>query len=175
VRTAKEAAAIAAARATSAERLARDLSGEVDWIVLRAMQKDRRQRYPTAAALAADIQRYLAHEPIEAGPPSALYRLRKFCRRHWLAAGATALAVLATTVALLLSTAWAVAATRARALAEQLSYTANLYAAEAALRRLETREANRRLAAAPEHLRGFEWHVLAERVDRSTVRHAMPG
>jgi WD40 repeat protein/serine/threonine protein kinase len=56
--------------------------GELDWIVMKALEKDRRRRYETANGLAMDVQRYLRDEPVEACPPSALYRLRKLARRH---------------------------------------------------------------------------------------------
>ncbi len=58
------------------------LRGELDWIVLKAIDKDRSRRYPTASQLAADIERYLNDEPVEATPPSRLYLLRKFARRN---------------------------------------------------------------------------------------------
>jgi tetratricopeptide (TPR) repeat protein len=62
----------------------RSLRGDLDWIVMKALEKDRQRRYETANDLAADIQRHLAHEPVLAGPPSAMYRTRKFVRRHRL-------------------------------------------------------------------------------------------
>jgi tetratricopeptide (TPR) repeat protein len=55
---------------------------ELDWIVMKALEKDRSRRYDTASAFAADVQRYLADEPVQACPPSAWYRYRKFARRH---------------------------------------------------------------------------------------------
>jgi serine/threonine protein kinase/tetratricopeptide (TPR) repeat protein len=58
------------------------LRGELDWIVMKALEKDRNRRYESASALAADVERYLADEPVEAGPPSRVYRLRKCARRH---------------------------------------------------------------------------------------------
>ncbi len=73
---------IAAARQTDPVRLPRMLRGELDWIVLKALEKDRERRYDTAMSLAQDIRRYLADEPVEACPPSWGYRLRKFARRH---------------------------------------------------------------------------------------------
>ena len=57
------------------------MRGELDWIVMKALEKDRTRRYETANGLARDIQRYLADEPVEACPPSAGYRLRKFARK----------------------------------------------------------------------------------------------
>ena len=82
-------ATISAQRKTEPARLARLVRGELDWIVMRALEKDRVRRYDTANALARDIQRYLAGDPVEAGPPSATYRLRKFARKYrpWLLRG----------------------------------------------------------------------------------------
>ncbi len=65
--------------------LRRLLEGELDWIVMKALEKDRTRRYETASAYAKDIQRYLNDEPVEAGPPSVVYRFRKFAHRHKLA------------------------------------------------------------------------------------------
>ena len=94
--TAAESAGTAAAtaRQSDAGRLTRQLRGDLDWITLRALEKDRRQRYPTVSALAADITRFLAHEPITARAPSAAYRMRKFVRRYrGMVAGAAAVAL----------------------------------------------------------------------------------
>jgi WD40 repeat protein len=77
------------------ERLSRELKGDLDWIVLRALEKDRERRYGSAEALAADIHRHLDDEPVEAGPPSAWYQFGKFARRNRLAlASASSIAVL---------------------------------------------------------------------------------
>lgn len=62
-----------------------DLRGDLDWIVLRALEKDRERRYESAAALADDLQRHLDHEPVNAGPPSPFYRFGKWVRRHRVA------------------------------------------------------------------------------------------
>jgi WD40 repeat protein/serine/threonine protein kinase len=75
-------AGIAAARKTEPAKLTRLVRGELDWIVMRALEKDRARRYGTANGLARDVQRYLADEAVEACPPSAGYRLRKYARRH---------------------------------------------------------------------------------------------
>ena len=58
------------------------MRGELDWIVMKALEKDRNRRYETANGLAMDLQRYLADEPVQACPPSTVYRLRKFARRN---------------------------------------------------------------------------------------------
>ncbi len=72
-------------RQTDARKLDHSLRGELDWIVMKALEKDRRRRYETASGLACDVERYLAGDPVEAGPPSGWYRFRKFARRHRVA------------------------------------------------------------------------------------------
>src|SRR5262249_59634356 len=69
---------------------------ELDWVVMKCIEKDRDRRYETAAALARDVERYLRDETVVAGPPSTWYRLRTFARRNraGLAAGAVVLAAL---------------------------------------------------------------------------------
>jgi tetratricopeptide (TPR) repeat protein len=73
---------VAASRHTEPNKLTRLVRGELDWIVMKCLEKDRSRRYETANGLSLDIQRYLADEPVAAGPPSAAYRLRKFVRRN---------------------------------------------------------------------------------------------
>ncbi len=68
--------------APESKALARALKGDLDWITMRALEKDRTRRYPSASELAAEVGRYLRNEPVLAGPPGNLYRLRKFVRRH---------------------------------------------------------------------------------------------
>src|SRR5437016_6089707 len=75
-------AVIAANRGTEPAKLTKLVRGELDWIVMKALEKDRNRRYETANGFAMDVQRYLADEPVEACPPSASYRFRKFARRH---------------------------------------------------------------------------------------------
>jgi tetratricopeptide (TPR) repeat protein/serine/threonine protein kinase len=87
--------AIAAARKTEPMKLAKLVRGELDWIVIKALEKDRSQRYETANGLARNVEHYLADEPVEVVPPSAGYRLRKLVRRHKQALAATAGALLA--------------------------------------------------------------------------------
>lgn len=72
----------------------RTLRGDLNTIILKALAKDRERRYDSAAALAADLRRYLAHEPILSRPPTAWYVLSKYAARHRLAVGAAALAVI---------------------------------------------------------------------------------
>lgn len=74
----------AANRGTTPRQLAARLAGDLDWIVLKALERDRNRRYNSPSELAADIRRHLANEPVIAGPPSTLYRMRKFAARHRL-------------------------------------------------------------------------------------------
>jgi serine/threonine protein kinase/tetratricopeptide (TPR) repeat protein len=80
--TADGLASVAAVRGEDPARLTRQVRGELDWIVMKALEKDRSRRYETANGLAAEIDRYLTGEPVLAVPPSAGYRLRKFVRRN---------------------------------------------------------------------------------------------
>ena len=73
---------VAEHRRTDARRLRQTVRGELDWIVMKCLEKDRNRRYETANSLARDIERYLHDEPVQACPPSAAYRFRKFARRN---------------------------------------------------------------------------------------------
>lgn len=93
-------AIVAEGRHTDRSSLVKQLRGDLDWITLKAMEKDRTRRYASAAALAEDIARHLRHEPVLAGPPNAAYRVRKFVRRNRgavAAAGAIALILIGAT------------------------------------------------------------------------------
>ena len=94
---------LAANRGTEPAKLTRLVRGELDWIVMKALEKDRSRRYETANGFALDVQRYLADEPVQACPPSAGYRFRKFARRNKSALVTAALLTIAlvTTVVVL--------------------------------------------------------------------------
>jgi eukaryotic-like serine/threonine-protein kinase len=87
--------AIAKARQIGLGSLPRLLRGDLDWIVMRCLEKERARRYDTASALAADLGRHLANEPVDAGPPSAAYRFKKFAKRKSGLLAACALIALA--------------------------------------------------------------------------------
>ena len=82
-------------RRSDPRALQRELRGDLDWITLKAMEKDRTRRYETANGLAVDVQRYLDNEPIFAHPPSTIYRLGKMVRKHKVGFAATAAIFLA--------------------------------------------------------------------------------
>jgi tetratricopeptide (TPR) repeat protein/serine/threonine protein kinase len=98
---------ISAQRQMEPARLTKLVRGELDWIVMKALEKDRNRRYESASAFAADVERYLRDEPVVACPPSARYRLRKFARRN-KAKLAIAAALLLTVTVMAGSIGWAV-------------------------------------------------------------------
>ncbi|MHC5006490.1 MAG: serine/threonine protein kinase, partial [Planctomycetota bacterium] len=114
----RSAAAIAARRRTDARTLQRRLRGDLDWITMKAMDKDRERRYAAVSGLAADVRRHLRHEPVLAGRPGAVYKLRKLIRRHRLGVTAATTIVLVLIAATAVTTWQAIRATDAEHLAE---------------------------------------------------------
>ena len=115
---AEDAQAIARRRQTHVRELSRTLRGELEWIPLKAMRKQRDRRYATAAQLADDIANYLAHQPLLAAPESRGYRLRKFLRRRRIEVVAGALVLASLVAGIAGTTTFAVRASRQRALAQ---------------------------------------------------------
>src|SRR5262249_37448103 len=145
------------------------LRGDVETIVAKALEKEPARRYASAGELAADIRRHLNHGPIGARPPSALYQLRKFARRH-RALVAVVLGVAAALVAgTVVSVLYAVRADHNARLARYEAYRARLAAATVALSHHDVADAARQLEAAPQELRGWEWHHLHARLDASAA------
>jgi len=107
----ESAAAVAERRRTDPASLRRQVTGDLNWIVLKAVEKDRHRRYPSVSDLAADIRRYLEDQPVQASPPGRVYRARKFVRRH-RAAVLTSAGVTAALVVGLGATAWEASAAR---------------------------------------------------------------
>ena len=152
------------------------LRGDVETIVLKAIDKERDRRYPSVDALAADVRRYLRREPIVARPPTVAYLMRKFVARHtWkvAAVGGGGLALLAAMVALALGNAWQVAdqaraaAQQARQVADVRAYGARMIAAEGAVQVFDGGNAARILDETEAEHRGWEWYHLRHRADQS--------
>ncbi len=129
------------ARQTEPSKLTRSLRGDLDWITLKALEKERERRYGSAAAFAEDLERHLNNEPVEAGPPSALYRFRKLVQRNRLAVGSAAAMLALLLAGIAVSTWQAVRARRAEKVVreerdkqEALLWTASRGDHEAALR-----------------------------------------
>jgi serine/threonine protein kinase/tetratricopeptide (TPR) repeat protein len=115
---------LAANRGTEPAKLTKLVRGELDWLVMKALEKDRARRYETANGLAMDVERYLCDEPVLACPPSAGYRLRKFARRNRVVLATAAVVAAALVVGTALACWQAVRATRAEAAEKQAKESA---------------------------------------------------
>jgi eukaryotic-like serine/threonine-protein kinase len=160
---------IAENRHVDARTLSRQLQGELDWIVLKAMEKDRATRYESVSDLGKDVQRYLHDEPVEACPPSTAYRLKKFARRN-----KTVLATV-TTVALALflgagvATWQAFAATDARDYAQrqqELAEMNNLFA------EANRRQAEENLMLASDAIDQMLKRIASDQLSHGEIEHA---
>ncbi|MCK4340646.1 MAG: tetratricopeptide repeat protein [Phycisphaerae bacterium] len=127
--------------------LSKLIRGDLDWIVMKAMEKDRTRRYATANELANDIERHLNHEPVLAGPPSVRYKLRKFIQRNRAAVWASSFVAAALVFGLALATFGFIQATRAGAALETERDEAQAARVEADIAR-ESERAQRKLAEA---------------------------
>jgi WD40 repeat protein/serine/threonine protein kinase len=163
-----------AATTTSANRrcdpgqLSRLFKGELDWVVMKALEKDRDRRYESAAAIAADIRRYLNDEPVLACPPSAWYRLCKLCRRQ-KAAAAMALVIASALVFVVIALALSTVSTGQALRRERYSgYVQRIGLAEREWSTNNLTKALELLGECPEDLRGWEWHYL-KRLQGKTV------
>ncbi len=95
---------IAKHRDAQPNELRKIVRGDLDWIVMKTLEKDRTRRYETANGLAVDIERHLSDEPVSAGPPSVRYRMHKFVRRHKTGVASGLLALTAIVIGLVVST-----------------------------------------------------------------------
>ncbi|HEX8726214.1 MAG TPA: serine/threonine-protein kinase [Gemmatimonadaceae bacterium] len=116
-------------RSTEVRALRRELRGDLDWIVMKALDPDRNRRYETVNAFAVDIERYLNSEPVAARPPSTWYRVTRFARRHRSAVIASVVVVLALIVGMSVAAVGLVKARRAEALAHREAETSRQVAA----------------------------------------------
>jgi len=186
---------VAERRRAEPQKLGMMVRGELDWIVMKALEKDRSRRYESSGSMARDIRRYLAGDAIEAAPPSRVYKLRKFIHRNSrtvLAASLLAVALIAglvgTSLGFMDATAGRIEAQNQRdiaikeknraddeasnaraaeARANRNAYTANMLSACDALDDSQLMKAQSFLDAAPESLRGWEWHMVKSRLDIS--------
>ena len=148
-------------RSTDGPRLVHQLKGDLDWIVLKCLEKDRTRRYDSATGLAMDLKRYLNNEPIVARPPSTIYRMQKAIRRHKLVFAAATAVVLALLIGATASTLQAIRVTRAER-AKQALLESERQARQAATRaqseaELERDRARRNLYAADINLAHQAW------------------
>jgi WD40 repeat protein/serine/threonine protein kinase len=143
------------------------LRGDLDWIVLKAIEKDRTRRYETANGLAMDIKRYLANEPVIARPPSAAYRVKKMWQRNKLAFTAGALVVLTSLAGL---SAVIFVQQRANQEYRQRFYAYQMGRAGAALAAGQFDHLETALAQCPVEQRHWEWNYLNTQVHRWNLR-----
>jgi WD40 repeat protein/serine/threonine protein kinase len=134
------------------QNAARSLRGELDWIVLKALMKERDRRYASAGALAEDVRAYLEHRPVTARPPSTLYQLVKFTRRHRAMAAGIFLAASSLIAAAFVSQRMAVKAETARAEAESAQQRMREVYSQADFRMAEELMAGERASDAVAHL-----------------------
>ena len=161
---------ISAHRKTESARLTKLVRGELDWIVMKALEKDRTRRYETANAFARDIERYLADETVEACPPSATYRLRKFARKNRVMLTTVSAFAASLVLGIGISTWQAIVATteRNRAVKAEKQESLERDAAIAERKRAETAEkqaGRERDAAVAERKRADQQRVLAQTVN----------
>jgi len=192
-----EAKKIAERRHTQVVALARRLHRELEWIPLKAMRKERSRRYRSASELADDIQNYLNGAPLIAGPETAMYRVKKFVRKHAGSVVTAALVAAVIVLGLIVSTAMYLRAEKAlekeaaaradaevawtaeaeqRKLAEERAedYRRSLYFNRIALADVSYREGNIRrvrelLALCPADLRGWEWYRISHISDQACM------
>ncbi|HEY7313707.1 MAG TPA: protein kinase [Gemmataceae bacterium] len=165
---------ISANRRTDPQELRRLIRGELDWIVMKCLEKDRNRRYETVSALAADVQRSLYDEPVQACPPSARYRFRKFARRNKRALATVSVVAMAMVLAVgALATSTILIAREQRATGNALqaeirakddlrrdSYFHRIALAHRELSVNNLKRALQLLHECPEDLRQWEWHYL---------------
>jgi serine/threonine protein kinase/tetratricopeptide (TPR) repeat protein len=166
----EELPSIAANRRTEPKRLGKLVRGELDWVVMKCLEKDRGRRYETANGLARDVERHLADEPVEACAPSAGYRMRKYVRRNRgavLAAGLVVLSLLAGIAAatwglMRANQAWAAEADQRRLAEQQRDEASRARIAEISQRQIAEQqrdEANKQRSFA-DHARAIQHEII---------------
>jgi WD40 repeat protein/serine/threonine protein kinase len=176
--TTEELPTIAARRNIEPRKLSGLIRGELDWVVMKALEKVRNRRYETASGLAADLRRYLHDEPVQAGPPSAAYRFRKFARRNKVALAmatvvAAALLLVAVGLAISAVTVWRANRGLQQALGRErealgrersTTYFQRIALAERELATNHGARAEELLDQCRADQRGWEWHLLKRRM-----------
>lgn len=173
----------------------RELTGDLDSIVMKALSRERDRRYSSASELAADVEHHLANEPVLARPPSLSYRFARFSRRHPALIAATAMLAVTGIIAAMVvrnisddrtvqkqqAEAAQVRAENERELAraqariaEEMTARSNLSTARVAFEVYDASTAKTALDAIPESIRGWEWRWLRYEIDRSTATTVNP-
>ncbi|MDB6021478.1 MAG: serine/threonine protein kinase with repeat [Pedosphaera sp.] len=166
--TQQELSAVATCRQSEPARLPQLLRGDLDWIVMKCLDKDRVRRYETASALAQDLQRHLANEPVAARPPGAWYRFGKMVRRNKLATGAALAVAFALILGTVVSTDQAVRAWRAEREQSRLRQEAEAEAAKS--REVAAFLKNILAGTGPSVALGRDTTMLREILDQAAAR-----
>ena len=166
-RLGETASEVAERRGGDVASLIQTVSGDLDWIAMKAIEKDRGRRYASASEFSADIERYLNDEPVAARPPGMGYKIGKFVRRHRLQVTAAAAVLAAVLAGLIVSTYLMFRMQRERDLALWTEYTATLAAARSDIEEFRSREAIQALERCPQRFRGWEWNYLYALADTS--------
>ena len=188
-----QASSVSDLRQTNPARLQRLIRGELDWIVLKALEKNRNRRYESASSLGDDIHRYLNGSPVSVSPPSTVYRLSRFVRRHRLAIGVGSLLAASLLIGLTISTNLALKnkrlliaetatkevlraanrdLTKSRSALADVSYTRGIMSSYAEWananpqRVAELLESTRRQCERENQQPGIEWHLLWQQLQR---------
>ncbi len=187
--------AVAHLRQCEPPKLIHMLRGDLDWVAMKCLEKDRTRRYETANGLAADVRRHLDNLPVVARPPSVAYRVEKFVRRNRAMVAAAVMVAVVLVLGIVISAWQAVRARQAereqgrlreaamRSLDKErgqrkrveealtqtrfANYLANLQAADAELNARDVRRARERLEACPQEHRNWEWRYLRLKADAS--------
>jgi WD40 repeat protein/serine/threonine protein kinase len=170
----ESAGAITEGRRSDPKKMRSAFQGELDWIVMKALEKDRSRRYETALDFSLDVQRFLNEEAVLACPPSTVYRVRKFIRRH----RASVMVGLALTFLLFAGiagtiTGWVAETKKASQLTRQI-YLMHLTNADDALLQNDYLRARTELDACPAIERGWEWQSLYAQID-AAIPLRIPG
>jgi serine/threonine protein kinase/tetratricopeptide (TPR) repeat protein len=171
----RELTTIARNRKAEPPRLIRAISGDLDWIVMKALEKDRTRRYETASGLALDVKRFLANETISARPPGKIYRFRKTVSRNKLLFSATAVIALLLVVSLVIVSAALAKAQRARFEADQALAQARRQKTTAETEMTKSRQVTRFLkdmlqGVGPSVAMGRDTKMLREILDQTAAR-----
>jgi WD40 repeat protein/serine/threonine protein kinase len=181
---------VAKHRSATPDVLRKAVRGDLDWIVMKSLEKDRTLRYNAALELSADIQRHLNNEPVQAGAPSLSYKTVKFIRRHRVGATVASLVVAALVVGFSVATLGLLEALEQRQIAdserdsakealereatahrqtERTLYFNSINLAEKYYLEGKVGRARSLLAAGPEELRGWEWYYLWRNLDQARM------
>jgi WD40 repeat protein/serine/threonine protein kinase len=167
ISTVEQLPSVAAQRGLEPSQLTSAVRGELDWIVMKALEKDRNRRYATANGLLLDIERYLADETVQACPPSPMYRFRKFARRNRTAVTTASIVLVTLVCGVAASTFQAVRATRAERAALANAERARV-AAESERKAKEAEATHRKEAEAAQRIAESEKHRADEQMHNAS-------